>query len=1250
MTHRPRPSPGRRPPAERILIHLLPGLGASIGAVLGVLTSDHVTTPLVVLTALLIVCGFAVPPAVDRLRGRAATRDEQERLRARTSDAAAAERTEQLRGHFHPRGRGILPSIVREGSYFSGRVQVLRELVGWIRGEGPDVERARVVTGAPGSGKSAVLGRLVSLADPALREGPRATAPTGTLPPAGAFAVAVHVRGRTADEAAATICRALTVDETTAGGLLAHLREEPGPRPAVVVVDGVDEASDPYRLVVDLLEPLAAAAERTGIRLLVGTRRGGDDGLLRLFGASAIVLDLDAERYQDPRDVAEYVRRTLLAEPDPQVRTPYRARPAQAATVAAAVAARAGSSFLVAQLTALSLMASGEPLDPADPGRTEAFPATVGAAMDRYLRDVPGGPWLRDLLMALAWARGDGFDDPRTWAAAATALGTAAYSEHDVTRLLLDTNAVDLLHRTDHGDRVSFRLFHEALGEHLRQIGARRRSPVEIQRDLTDVLLGQLPTSSGGGTERDWTDADPYTRLHLAHHAGEGRVLDRLLSEAGFLARAEPARLLAALPAARTEPGRRTARLVQRVGQQLLVAPEDERVCYLEMAARMTGDERLAQALAASAPERPWSVLWARWDALAESRMLGHHEDYVLALATVATPRGIVLVSASDWGVQAWYLADGEPMATGIREPASPITDMAAFRQGDGVVIVTLHEDGTLLRTAPDATHAQRVIARGRAAYGGVWSVRHAGGIAVVTVDSDRTIEVTSAEDGHRLASPRVVIGEEDRVLDVDHAGGRCIAVVAGPGGETTAWGLNDATPLGEPLRPAASLAGWGPDMRFWTASLAEREGQPLILLGAQTGHVLAWEPVRGGVVGEPHRGDAGVFVALFTGWNRDAWSWGDWNGDLFTRDAQGEVRQLAAHDGGIQSLAQCELNGSTVIVTGGRDGSVRVWDNPAVGPPAPANSCRSVTSGVDAADRDCVAAVRGDGSLVVLDAATGEVRAELPSEEGCRTAATLPGDPHSFVTLDARRHLTLRRFPDARPARDMPVTEADLGRVMPAQHERPVLLVPTKSGQLHFLDLATGEPVRAPLACHDGGFQVAALPEERRGTLRIITWSWQLPRDVRLWDVTTDEARHRELPRSARGDPDDPLYTSKVAFGRSGDVPVAVAVGSYSRVLVWNTDDGSLVSDVHLERGHGMELLDVGVAHVAGKPLAVTGGHTCSVALWSLETRQEHHLRIGSVLWHTRFLPGQRILAAGPRGIMVLAVGPRLLTKLERP
>ena len=88
----------------------------------------------------------------------------------------------------------------------------------------------------------------------------------------------------------------------------------------------------------------------------------------------------------------------------------------------------------------------------------ERLPATVGAAMERYLREVPpGGRRLRDLLMALAWSQGDGLEVPEIWAAAATAVGTGEYSEHDVARLLLNTSAVDLLHRTVRGERISRR-------------------------------------------------------------------------------------------------------------------------------------------------------------------------------------------------------------------------------------------------------------------------------------------------------------------------------------------------------------------------------------------------------------------------------------------------------------------------------------------------------------------------------------------------------------------------------------------------------------------------------------------------------------------------------------------------------------------------------------------------------------------------------------------------------------------------
>ena len=277
---------------------------------------------------------------------------------------------------------------------------------GWLaQSDGTDY-RARVVTGAPGSGKSAVLGRLIGLAGPRPRGERTRSGADGaqlkTVPPSGLTITAVHARGRTVDEVAAQIAAGLGIGEMTAAGLLAALRTSWQPRSSMlVVVDAVDEADKPYQLIVELLEPLVSAASRTRLLLLIGMRRGGGDDLLQLFGPVAVIADLDAPDYLDISDIQEYACRTLLAESDPRATTPYRGQPAAAAAVARAVAARATPSFLIAQLTALSLTEAAQPVDTKAPGWMEAFPSTVGAAMELYLRNAhTGSSWLRDLLTA----------------------------------------------------------------------------------------------------------------------------------------------------------------------------------------------------------------------------------------------------------------------------------------------------------------------------------------------------------------------------------------------------------------------------------------------------------------------------------------------------------------------------------------------------------------------------------------------------------------------------------------------------------------------------------------------------------------------------------------------------------------------------------------------------------------------------------------------------------------------------------
>ncbi len=95
--------------------------------------------------------------------GWAGLREQSRSRRAMMSRGEAAIRT-----HFEPSARGVTHAGER-GDYFVGRDAALRELVGWLTAD-ERIGALAIVTGAPGSGKSAVLG---SARDAITREAPR---------------------------------------------------------------------------------------------------------------------------------------------------------------------------------------------------------------------------------------------------------------------------------------------------------------------------------------------------------------------------------------------------------------------------------------------------------------------------------------------------------------------------------------------------------------------------------------------------------------------------------------------------------------------------------------------------------------------------------------------------------------------------------------------------------------------------------------------------------------------------------------------------------------------------------------------------------------------------------------------------------------------------------------------------------------------------------------------------------------------
>jgi hypothetical protein len=606
----------------------------------------------------------------------------------------------ELGGHWSPKARGVERDAKR-GWYFTGRGQVLRDLAGWLAGGQAD-GRVRVVTAGPGSGKSAVLARLVTLSDPLYREQiPDLDPDDSTVPPAGSIDVAVWARAKTIEDLVAAIAQATEVDADSPDALIDGLLE--GDRPCTIVVDGLDEAVESAGIAGNLLRPLAADAASAGVRVLVGSRPGRDDELIDALGRDAVRLDLDRPPYLERTDLVEFVNRRLLLADDPAARTPYRGQEDLAGRVADAVAARAYRTFLVAQLTSKALVQAGSVVDVEAPGWELAFPGSVADAMDGYLNRLAEDAAteqerrarkrrLRELLTPLAYAEGDGL--PRAlWPAAATALADRSYSVEELD-WLLDTAADYLVEQaTSEGDPV-YRLYHEALAEYLRP--ARIEEKSALQRRLATALLDAV-SKRPDGISRAWSAAHPYLTRHLATHAAVAGLLDELLDDPGFLLAADSARLLRALPTANTPAGRQAAEVYRLAVHQLRDRPVEEAAAYLEFAARQQRADDLADRIERLGLAQPWSVRWAAWQPATAHRILGRHTSPVRAVAVGELDgRPVVVSGGDDATVRVWDLRTSTPIGEPLSGHTGSVNAVAVGELDGRPVVVSGGSDHTM--------------------------------------------------------------------------------------------------------------------------------------------------------------------------------------------------------------------------------------------------------------------------------------------------------------------------------------------------------------------------------------------------------------------------------------------------------------------------------------------------------------------------------------------------------------------------
>lgn len=381
--------------------------------------------------------------------------------------------------HFRNSARGI--EVGEAGWFFTGRTGLMRDLIGWLEAGRPGL---RVVTGSPGAGKSAVLGRIATLSDPAYRDLARAegafeSAEPGTVPPPSLVDVAVHAKNKSLAECRDAVATALSIPIPEGGWRTsAELIDAVTAldRPVRILLDALDEARPAAILAIatDLLRPLAAAPKA---QVLVGTRPQGPAAGIGGAASSGREVLLQALRVgpeavyrlgadtQSAQDIQQYVRRRLASTPD----SPYRNDPEATDATADAVADASDGIFLFARIVTRALLGRTEPLRL---GTAEARRFLSGKVTDVFAADLArfnsNEKRVRELLLPLAFAEGGGF--PRhLWPVVATALSPAS-TPYQVTDVdwLLGVAGHHVSQGAEDGQAV-YRLYHQAFADYFRQ-------------------------------------------------------------------------------------------------------------------------------------------------------------------------------------------------------------------------------------------------------------------------------------------------------------------------------------------------------------------------------------------------------------------------------------------------------------------------------------------------------------------------------------------------------------------------------------------------------------------------------------------------------------------------------------------------------------------------------------------------------------------------------------------------------------
>jgi WD40 repeat protein/KaiC/GvpD/RAD55 family RecA-like ATPase len=779
--------------------------------------------------------------------------------------------------HWRPRARGV-STDAEQGFRFRGRHAALTAVVDWITAPGVDRRQVLLVTGSPGVGKSAVLGRVVTTADTDLA----ASLPdndTAVRAQPGSVACAVHARDKTAVEVAAEIATAasarLPQQAKELPNLLREALEKDDRGRFNVVIDAVDEAASPEqaRLIMQTAIAVAETCADVNVRVVVGSRRIDDAGdLLAPFDSALKIIDLDWPEFFAREDLVAYALATLQLVGAERPTSPY--RDAQVATALAhRIADIARGNFLIAGLVARSHGLHDHVAVGVEQLR---YTTTVETALREYLSRLQGVQEVpaQALLTALAYADSPGLTLP-LWQSVVQAMTGTRVATQRLYRFARSAAANFLVESSDvSSSSGSFRLFHQALNEALRRHRARVASPIHDERAIARALIQ--------AADGQWETAPDYALRSLPGHAARGGIIDELLQDDAYPLYADLRRLVPAAQAAHSTAGRARARLLRKT-PQALAAPPAERVALLSVT---EAREQLGSSYRQRKEPASYRALWAIGAPHAEDIVLEGHTAWINALCAVPVGDQTLLASASNDGtIRLWNTETGETVRV-LAGHNGPVRALACCDSGSGhPLLASAGRDHSIRLWHPLTGTTVRVLAGHTALLNALCTVQMGEHTLLASASNDGTIRLWNT-----------AIGTTVRLLAGHNGPVRALACV--PNGAQT-W---------------LASAGTDGTIRLWDAAT----GQQVRMLSAGDAWINALCPVP-----------LGAQTLLASAGNESAVRvWNPATGEL--------VRTIGQHSDWVRALASFTLAGRTVLASAGHDNVVRLWHNtPAPGPHA---------------------------------------------------------------------------------------------------------------------------------------------------------------------------------------------------------------------------------------------------------------------------------------------------------------------------